>query len=85
MINGHKWFISNARRADFGILICRTEDDPDVPQAANTAFIIDLPAEGWNDVREVETMHGSTGHMGARRYLKGSAWKSRLREQGLSQ
>lgn len=62
VINGHKWFISNARRAKFAILVCRTEDDPDLPQAANTAFIIDLPQEGWNDVREVETMHGGTGH-----------------------
>ena len=32
--NGHKWFISNARRAKFAILICRTEDNPDLPQAA---------------------------------------------------
>lgn len=62
VINGHKWFISSARRARFAILICRTEDDPDLPQAANTAFIIDLPQEGWNDVREIETMHGGTGH-----------------------
>src|ERR687897_1822344 len=36
VINGHKWFISNARRANFAILIARTEDDPDLPQAANT-------------------------------------------------
>ncbi|CAN5465194.1 acyl-CoA dehydrogenase family protein [soil metagenome] len=62
VINGHKWFISNARRAKFAILICRTEDDPDLPQAANTAFIVDIPSEGWNRVREVETMHGATGH-----------------------
>ncbi len=62
VINGHKWFISNARRADFAILVCRTEDNPDIPQAANSAFIIDLPSEGWNDVREIETMHGCTGH-----------------------
>ena len=62
VINGHKWFISQARRADFAILIARTEDDPDLPQAANTAFLVDLPTEGWNDVREVETMHGGTGH-----------------------
>ena len=62
VINGRKWFISQARRADFAILICRTEDDPDIPQAANTAFIIDLPHDGWNEVREIETMHGSTGH-----------------------
>src|SRR3954447_7811943 len=63
IINGHKWFISNARRAQFAILIARTE--PDVPEGsrgANTAFLVDIPTEGWNDVREVETMHGSTGH-----------------------
>ncbi len=27
VINGHKWFISNARRAQFAILIARTEPD----------------------------------------------------------
>ena len=43
VLNGHKWFISNAHRANFAILIVRTEDDPDLPQAANTAFIVDLP------------------------------------------
>lgn len=62
VINGHKWFISNAHRASFAILIARTEDDPDVPQAANTAFIVDIPSEGWTEVRQIETMHGSTGH-----------------------
>jgi acyl-CoA dehydrogenase len=62
VINGHKWFISNAHRAQFAILIARTEDDPDLPQAANTAFIVDIPSDGWNEVREVETMHGSRGH-----------------------
>ena len=62
VINGHKWFISNARRAGFAILIARTEDNPEIPQAGNTAFIVDLPAQGWNDVREIETMHGGTGH-----------------------
>jgi acyl-CoA dehydrogenase len=62
VINGHKWFISNARRAAFAILIARTEDNPDRPQAANTGFIVDIPSEGWNRVREVETMHGSSGH-----------------------
>jgi acyl-CoA dehydrogenase len=62
VINGHKWFISNAHRAQFAILLARTEDDPDMPQAANTGFLVDIPSEGWNEVREVETMHGSTGH-----------------------
>ncbi len=62
IINGHKWFISGAHSAKFAILIARTEDEPEIPQAANTAFIVDLPSEGWTEVREVETMHGSTGH-----------------------
>jgi acyl-CoA dehydrogenase len=62
VINGHKWFISNARRAAFAILIARSEDDPERPQAANTGFLVDIPSKGWNRVREVETMHGGTGH-----------------------
>src|SRR5215475_4790996 len=62
VVNGHKWFISNAHRAQFAILLARTEDDPDLPQAANTAFIVDIPSEGWTEVRQIETMHGSTGH-----------------------
>ncbi|NNE95994.1 MAG: acyl-CoA dehydrogenase [Acidimicrobiales bacterium] len=62
VINGHKWFISNAHRASFAILIVRTEDEPDEPRAANTAFLVDIPSEGWREVRQIETMHGSTGH-----------------------
>ncbi|MED7927107.1 acyl-CoA dehydrogenase family protein [Nonomuraea sp. LP-02] len=63
VINGHKWFISNARRANFAILIARTEQDvPEGTRGATTAFLVDLPNPGWKDVREVETMHGSTGH-----------------------
>jgi acyl-CoA dehydrogenase len=63
VINGHKWFVSNARRASFAILIAKTEPDmPEGSRGATTAFLVDLPQEGWNDVREVETMHGSTGH-----------------------
>ena len=62
VINGHKWFISQARSSSFAILICRTEDQPEIKQAANTAFIIDLPSDGWTDVREIETMHGPAGH-----------------------
>ena len=46
----------------FAILIARTEDNPDLPQAANTAFLVDLPSEGWTEVRQIETMHGGSGH-----------------------
>ena len=62
MINGHKWFISGARGASFAILLARTEDDPEVPQAATTAFIVDMPSPGWEIVRDVETMAGSHNH-----------------------
>ena len=62
VVNGHKWFISGARGAGFAILIARTEDDPDLPQAANTAFIVDTPHEGWNIVRDVQTMSGGHNH-----------------------
>ena len=62
VVNGHKWFISGARGARFAILLARTEDDPEVPQAATTAFIVDVPSAGWEIVRDVETMAGSHNH-----------------------
>ncbi len=62
VINGHKWFISGAHGAKFAILIARTEDDPEIPQAGNSAFIVDLPSEGWEIVRDVHTMSGSHNH-----------------------
>ncbi len=62
VVNGHKWFISGARGAKFAILIARTEDDPEIPQAGNSAFLVDLPSEGWEIVRDVETMSGAHNH-----------------------
>ena len=62
VINGHKWFISGARGAKFALLVARTEEDPDVPQAANSCFIVDLPSPGWNVVRDIETMAGGHNH-----------------------
>ncbi len=62
LIDGHKWFISGARGAAFAILIARTEDEPDVPQAANSAFLVDIPSEGWEVVRDIETMSGGHNH-----------------------
>ena len=62
VINGHKWFISGAQGALFAILIARTEDEPEVPQACNTAFIVDIPSEGWKIVRDIHTMSGSHNH-----------------------
>jgi acyl-CoA dehydrogenase len=62
VVDGHKWFISGARGAGFAILIARTEDDPDIPQAANSAFLVDTDSPGWEIVRDVETMSGSHNH-----------------------
>jgi acyl-CoA dehydrogenase len=62
VVNGHKWFISGARGAAFAILIARTEDDPDLPQAANSAFLVDTDTPGWEVVRDIETMSGSHNH-----------------------
>ena len=62
IVDGHKWFISGARGAKLAILIARTEDEPEIPQAANSAFLVELPAEGWEIVRDVETMAGGHNH-----------------------
>jgi len=87
VINGHKWFISNAHRARFAILVCRTEDDPDLPQAANSAFLVDIPSDGWTEVRQIETMHGSTGPIARRAASKmvttSTVPKNRSRALGL--
>ncbi len=62
VINGHKWFISGASGAKFAILIARTEEDPEIPQAANSAFLVDLPSPGWTVVRDITTMSGHHNH-----------------------
>jgi acyl-CoA dehydrogenase len=62
VVNGHKWFISGAKGASFAILIAKTDPEADPPQASNSAFIVDLPAEGWEIVRDVNTMAGHGNH-----------------------
>ncbi len=94
VINGHKWFISNARRANFAILVCRTEDNPDIPQAGNSAFIIDLPAEGWNEAGQWEGFRwsvasapyqpGSGAGVPLHRVQVDVAWSDGLRDRTFS-
>ena len=62
VINGHKWFISGARGAKFALLIARTEEDPDLPQAANSCFIVDLPNPAFRIVRDMHTRSGGHNH-----------------------
>ena len=62
VVNGHKWFISGAKGASFAILIACTDEDADPPQARNSAFLVDLPAPGFEIVRDIDTMHGRGNH-----------------------
>ncbi len=62
VINGHKWFSSGARGASFGIVIACTDPDADPPQARNSAFIVEVPTEGFEIVRDVETISGYGNH-----------------------
>lgn len=62
VLNGHKWFASGARGANFAIVIACTDPDAVPAQARNTAFIVDLPAEGFEIVRDIETMAGPGNH-----------------------
>ena len=55
VINGHKWFTSNGKAADFFIVMCRTED-PDGPAERNgkmTQIIVPKETPGVNIVRGV--------------------------------
>jgi acyl-CoA dehydrogenase len=62
VINGHKWFTSGARGAKFAIVIACTDPEAEIPQARNTAFIVDTDSEGFEIVRDVETMAGGHNH-----------------------
>ncbi|MGB1139346.1 MAG: acyl-CoA dehydrogenase family protein [Halioglobus sp.] len=62
VINGHKWFTSGARGASFAIVIAKTDPEADIPQARNSAFIVECDSPGFELVRDVETMSGSHNH-----------------------
>ena len=64
VINGHKWFTSNGKRADFLIVMCRT-DDPNGPAESNgkmTQIIVPTDTPGLNIVRGVEVWGRSSDH-----------------------
>jgi acyl-CoA dehydrogenase len=62
VINGHKWFTSGAKGAAFAIVIARTDPEAEIPQARNSAFIVDTDTPGFEIVRDVETMGGRHNH-----------------------
>lgn len=65
VINGHKWFTSNGKRADFLIVMCRT-DDPSAPADRNgrmTQIIVPTNTPGVNIVRGVEVWGRASDHV----------------------
>ena len=66
VINGHKWFASNAKAADFAIVMCRTEAD-DGEGGVNdkmTQIIVPTDAPGFEVVRSVPVWDHTGGHHG---------------------
>ena len=64
VINGHKWFTSNGRRADFFIVMCRT-DDPNGPADRNgkmTQIIVPTNTPGLEIVRGVPVWGRDSDH-----------------------
>ncbi len=64
VINGHKWFTSNGLRADFFIVMCRT-DDPDGPAERNgkmTQIIVPTDTPGLNILRGINVWGRNSDH-----------------------
>jgi acyl-CoA dehydrogenase len=64
VINGHKWFTSNGKRAHFFIVMCRTED-PDGPADRNgkmTQIIVPKDTPGVTVVRGVPVWGRDSDH-----------------------
>jgi acyl-CoA dehydrogenase len=64
VINGHKWFTSNGKRADFLIVMCRT-DDPRGPAERNgkmTQIIVPTDSPGLKIVRAVQVWGQPSDH-----------------------
>jgi len=64
VLNGHKWFTSNGKRADFFIVMCRTED-PDGPSDGHgkmTQIIVPKDTPGVKVIRAVEVWGHDSDH-----------------------
>jgi acyl-CoA dehydrogenase len=64
VINGHKWFTSNGKRADFLIVMCRTED-PTGPSERNgkmTQIIVPTDAPGLKILRGIPVWGRDSDH-----------------------
>jgi len=65
VITGHKWFSSNAKRADFAIVMCRTEDPGHADVNGHmTQIIVPTDTPGFNYIRSVPVWGQTDGHHG---------------------
>ena len=64
IINGHKWFTSNGLRADFFIVMCRTEDAEGGSNASArmTQIIVPSDTRGVNIVRGITVWNVESDH-----------------------
>ena len=64
VINGHKWFTSNGKRADFFIVMCRTEDSEGGSDASSrmTQIIVPRDTPGVNIVRGITVWGVESDH-----------------------
>ncbi len=64
VINGHKWFTSNGKRADFLIVMCRTEDagGPSERNGRMTQIIVPTDTPGVKIVRGIEVWGRESDH-----------------------
>jgi len=64
VINGHKWFTSNGKRADFLIVMCRTADPEGSTErnAKMTQIIVPTDTPGLDIVRSVEVWGRDSDH-----------------------
>jgi acyl-CoA dehydrogenase len=64
VINGHKWFTSNGKRADFFIVMCRTEDAEGDSDASGrmTQIIVPRDTPGVNIVRGITVWGVESDH-----------------------
>ncbi len=63
VINGHKWFTSNGRRADFAIVMCRTEEEDGEGGVKDkmTQIIVPTDTPGFNIIRSVPVWGHESG------------------------
>jgi acyl-CoA dehydrogenase len=72
VLNGEKWFTSGASRSDLVLLMART--DPDAPRHRQfTTFLVELPAPGFEIVRDVPTLHDRIEPKWNEEYVTGHA------------